>query len=135
MSKLYALSIKQPWASLIVSGRKSIEIRSWPTRLRGRILIHAARVPDSREEAWKWVSKEVQPLTQFGGGIIGEAYLRDCLTYPSAEQFQLDSDRHLNDPSWFRPKGLFGFVFEQVSLLPFRPLPGNVRFFTVEETR
>ncbi len=44
MAKLYALSLKQPWAALLVTGRKRIEVRNWPTARRGRILIHAARV-------------------------------------------------------------------------------------------
>lgn len=36
------LSVLQPWASLIAEGKKRIETRSWPTRYRGRILIHAS---------------------------------------------------------------------------------------------
>src|SRR5204863_2700985 len=39
---VYALSLKQPWAALLVHGRKSVEVRSWPTARRGRVLIHAA---------------------------------------------------------------------------------------------
>ncbi len=35
------LSVKQPWASLIASGRKSIELRSWSTKYRGPVLILA----------------------------------------------------------------------------------------------
>ena len=49
----YALSIKQPWASLIVHGLKTIEVRAWPTARRGRILIHAARVSDDRPFGWE----------------------------------------------------------------------------------
>jgi hypothetical protein len=37
-----ALTVKQPWASLIVEGIKNIENRTWKTNFRGRILIHAA---------------------------------------------------------------------------------------------
>ena len=39
------LSIKQPWASLIVLGIKDIENRSWSTDFRGKIYIHASKVP------------------------------------------------------------------------------------------
>lgn len=35
------LSVRQPWASLIDSGRKSIELRSWSTKYRGPVLILA----------------------------------------------------------------------------------------------
>jgi len=38
-----ALSVKQPWAWLIVNGYKKIENRNWPTSFRGRIYIHAGR--------------------------------------------------------------------------------------------
>lgn len=36
-----ALSVRQPWASLIASGRKTIELRSWSTNYRGPVLILA----------------------------------------------------------------------------------------------
>jgi len=37
-----ALSIKQPWATLIAHGIKDIENRTWRTKFRGRIYIHAS---------------------------------------------------------------------------------------------
>lgn len=41
------LSIQQPWASLIVAGHKKIETRSWNTKYRGELLIHASmKAPD-----------------------------------------------------------------------------------------
>ena len=39
---MYALSIKQPWASLISSGQKTAEIRSWQTQYRGPLVICAS---------------------------------------------------------------------------------------------
>ena len=38
-----ALSVKQPWASLIVSGIKDIENRTWKTNFIGTVLIHASK--------------------------------------------------------------------------------------------
>jgi hypothetical protein len=38
-----ALSLTQPWASLVVAGAKKLETRSWPTYYRGPLLIHAAK--------------------------------------------------------------------------------------------
>ena len=66
-----ALSLKQPWATLLAHGRKTIEIRRWPTNRRGRILIHAARIPDPRPEAWALVSKDLWTYAQLVGGFIG----------------------------------------------------------------
>jgi hypothetical protein len=129
----YALSIKQPWAGLLVEGRKTIEIRRWATLRRGRVLLHAARVPDSRSEAWNWVTDDLRASCAQIGGIIGWAELVECRPYRSRRDFKADCDQHLNDPSWFEGKVLYGFVFARVARLPFRPLPGWVRFFRVDE--
>jgi hypothetical protein len=40
-----AISIKQPWASLIAAGIKTLEIRQWPTDHRGPLLIVSSRRP------------------------------------------------------------------------------------------
>ena len=40
-----ALSVRQPWASLIGDGKKTLEIRSWPTGYRGDLLICASAKP------------------------------------------------------------------------------------------
>lgn len=40
-----ALSVKQPWANMIASGRKTIETRRWSTKYRGPLLIISSRQP------------------------------------------------------------------------------------------
>ena len=40
-----AISLKQPWASWIAQGRKTIEIRRWPTKHRGPLLICSSKRP------------------------------------------------------------------------------------------
>ena len=54
MKALRALSLTQPWASLIVIGAKRIETRSWWTTYRGMIAIHAAKKfpADCRDLCW-----------------------------------------------------------------------------------
>lgn len=48
-----ALTIWQPWASLIAIGVKTVETRGWSTEYRGRLAIHAAGRPmDSQTLAW-----------------------------------------------------------------------------------
>jgi hypothetical protein len=126
-----ALSVKQPWAALLVFGHKTIEIRRWRTRYRGEVLIHAARVPDRRREAWALVPNEIYAAAQMGGGIIGVGLLSDCLAYETRDSFAADERRHRNDPGWFREPPVYGFVLTQVRRLPFRPYPGSVRFFSV----
>ena len=45
-----ALSIKQPYAELILQGKKKIELRKWNTNFRGEFLIHASKIPDLEAE-------------------------------------------------------------------------------------
>lgn len=69
------LTIKEPWATLIIAGYKKYEFRSWKTSYRGKILIHAG------------MSLERDMLKRFKnynlscakGAIIGEAELVDCI--------------------------------------------------------
>ena len=128
----YALSLKQPWAALVVAGRKTVEVRKWATAVRGRVYIHAARVPDDRPEAWSHVPAELRPLAQLAGGLIGAADLAGCVLYRTPAGFAADGPKHLNAPDWFAGPRMYGFVFRGAEPVPFVPCKGNVRFFTVE---
>ena len=132
MEKAYALSVKQPWAALLVVGLKRIEVRRWPTARRGRVLIHAARVPDKRPEAWAHVTAAAEPLAALRGGIIGAAELTRCVEYRTAETFAIDQPLHLNDLAWYEPPVLYGFTFANPEVLPFQSCTGWFRFFPVE---
>jgi len=129
---VYALSLKQPWATMLVRGIKSIEVRRWSTPRRGLILIHAAGVSDTRPEAWRHIPRELRDEAEIVGGIIGSAELTGCLSYRTLAEFLRDRELHRNDPSWFEP-GLFGFQFVAPQLLPFRKYAGWMRFFQVDE--
>ena len=74
------LTIKQPWATLIIQGDKRFEFRSWQTKYRGDLLIHAGKSID--KEAMKRLKKylpEKLPL----GKIIGKVKLVDCIKMSS----------------------------------------------------
>ena len=128
--KSLALSIKQPWATLVAHGQKTVEVRGWATERRGTVLIHASRRSDSRPEAWARLPDELAREARRMGGIIGVADLVDCLIY-DAGTFARDRERHFNDPRWFARPMLYGFVFANARTLPFRPYRGSVRFFPV----
>ncbi|MDQ6756834.1 MAG: ASCH domain-containing protein [Bacteroidota bacterium] len=76
-----ALSLLQPWASLVVMGVKNIETRSWQTQHRGNLLIHA-----SQGKAGSIFATEL-PFTKYitdfkklpFGAIIGVATLTDIV--------------------------------------------------------
>jgi hypothetical protein len=85
-----ALSIKQPWASLIAHGIKDIENRTWKTHFRGRIYIHASAkgtdVDFTLEQTASLFSNEIwNPETGFikdfstVSAIIGEVEIIDCV--------------------------------------------------------
>ena len=131
--QVYALSLKQPWATLLVYGRKTIEVRGWPTARRGPVLIHAARVPDLRKEAWDLLPAELKEAAQLVGGIVGAGELTGCIPYRSLEAFTADRNRHLNDPSWFHGPVLYGFSFAHLRTLPFQAYSGWMRFFPVSQ--
>jgi len=131
--QLYALSIKQPWAALLAHGLKTVEVRGWSSRRRGRVLIHAGRVPDRRAHAWTLVPDFLREAARQVGGIVGSAELTDCITYATAEVFAADRARHLNDPSWFRGRKLYGFTFANMVPLPLRPCTGALFFFPVAD--
>ncbi len=78
-----AISVYQPWADLIVRGIKNIENRSWPTRFRGRILIHAGNVikwdivKQHRRSLGLDSVDDYEPHTM---AIVGMAKIVDCVT-------------------------------------------------------
>ena len=122
-----ALSVKQPWASLIVHGHKPIENRSWGTLFRGRVIIHASKKLEPREmEACRHLMMErgiqlpdSSPLKGLSlhaypaGGIVGVVTMTDCVT--------------ASEDPWF--VGTNGFVFEEATPVPFRACRGALGFF------
>ena len=69
------LTIKQPWATLIAEGLKKYEFRTWNTKYRGKILIHAGLSCDSLAMR-KLFAKD---LTYPNGTIIAEAEIVDVI--------------------------------------------------------
>lgn len=70
------LTIKQPWATLIMQGDKRFEFRSWQTKYRGDLLIHAGKGVD--KEAMKRLSKYLPKELPYGK-ILGKVKLIDCI--------------------------------------------------------
>lgn len=70
------LTIKQPWATLIMQKYKRFEFRSWKTNYRGELLIHAGKSID--KEALKRLEKYL-PDELPVGKILGKVTLCDCI--------------------------------------------------------
>ncbi len=132
-AKFLAISVKQPWAALLVAGVKTVEVRTWATRTRGRVLIHAAKTADPRPEGWRLVNTpELKELASLRGGLIGVANLTACVRYRTAEAFAEAAEAHRNAPDWFRAGGLYGFVFQNPTPIAYHACPGRTLFFAVE---
>lgn len=113
-----AVTLWQPWASLIVVGAKRIETRNWATRYRGEIAIHAAQ-KWNRElmaiaaECRCWTGDPgLLPL----GAVVATARLTDCLPTESPELAHIltEQEVRLGDYS----AGRFAWVLEDVQPLP-----------------
>lgn len=111
------ISIRQPWAWLIVSKHKDIENRGWPTRFRGPVAVHTGKYVPYEEEC-----AEIEQ--RFGiklpgdfdvGGIVGVTKIVDCVT--------------VHQSPWFT--GNYGFVLRGSRPVRFIPTPGKVGLFTV----
>ena len=69
------ITIKQPWATLIAEGYKEFEFRTWKTKYRGEILIHAGKGIDKKAmEKFKHLNLEYPT-----GCIIAKASITDCI--------------------------------------------------------
>jgi len=74
------ITIKQPWATLIAKGYKEYEFRTWKTKYRGDILIHAGKNIDKKAmERFHYLNLEF-PL----GKIIASATITDCIKVDDA---------------------------------------------------
>jgi len=101
-----ALSIRQPWVELILRGRKTIEVRKWNTRFRGRFLLHASKKVD--DISFEGIDKD--DLVR--GAIVGSAILKDVIIYNTKEEFERDYEKHLSKN--FPKSPMFGFLLEDV---------------------
>lgn len=131
-----ALSIQQPWAWAIIRPDitdpgeraaayaagiiKDIENRTWPTKIRGRVLVHTGKTIDkgaypylAREFPWLKVPPP-EELPTFG--VVGTVEITGCVRQSSSR--------------WFG--GDYGFVLAEALPLPFKAMPGKLKFFHCE---
>lgn len=135
---MFALTVRQPWAWAIMHGGKNVENRTWNTRIRGRIAIHAGATFGTIErmdiqairEIYRQLGRDPDsvpyprpaddlPTAPYAlGAIIGTADLVDCVT--------------AFDSPWFF--GPHGFLLANREPLP-RPIPykGRQGFFGIDD--
>lgn len=121
-----AISIRQPWAWLIVNGYKDIENRTWKTARRGEYLVHASKTLSAA--SYEVVKKMIERTPEIAhvadlipprsellvGGVVGSVCIDDCVSASLSP--------------WFLNSG-YGFVLSQGRPLSFCLCKGKLNFF------
>ena len=123
-----SLSLRQPWAELILQGRKTIETRTWNTNFRGRFIIHAAQ---SINKEWCERFGIQNPVT---GALVGSAELVSVKEYNSLAQWTVDDEKHCF-PLKVWTKKRYGFVLKNVQRMKPIPWKGKLNFFEVSNSQ
>lgn len=120
-----ALSIRQPWASAIICLGKDIENRTWRTKFRGRVLIHAGKTFD--HPGWERLIRLhptmeslliSSPILAPRGGIIGSVEIVDC------------TNENIKSKWWEGPP-VYGWRLKDPESCQFIPCNGKLSFFDV----
>lgn len=122
-----ALSIRQPWVSLILAGRKKIETKSTTTKRRGRVFLHASATMGPSERAAA-IREGLDPDTLPRGAIVGSVDIIDSVR---AEDLEVSAnERRVGDYS----PGRWGWKLDDVRALP-KPVPakGALSFWNVPD--
>ena len=90
-----AISLKQPWANLVASGKKTIETRKWTTGYRGPLIICSSRIPKIEPAGYALCVAElyhIEPMRK-------EHEKAACIkVYPGAYSWFLRNIRALKNP-------------------------------------
>lgn len=125
-----ALTIKQPYASLIAEEIKEYEFRTWKTKYRGEFLIHAGKGKNKT-----FMEKfEKLNLEYPAGYIIAKATLEDCIEVTDEFREILKSKNPevyshvINDKEW---KG-YAFKLTNIEKIDNIPAKGKLSFWNIE---
>lgn len=125
------ITIKQPFASLIAEGYKEYEFRTWQTKYRGEILIHAGKSIDKNAmEKFKDYNLEY-PL----GRIIAKANLVDCIKINDKERKMLKAKKSLvyenviNEIDWDG----YGFKLENIQKIDPIKIDGKLGLWNYDQ--
>ncbi len=120
------LSVSQPYADLIVQGKKTIELRTWNTKFRGEFLVHAPF--KIKKDVCKILGIDETKLRR--GVIIGKAEIYDVKIYDSISDLKSDYKKHFATEEFLRHR--YGFLLKKPRELRI-PLPykGRLGFFNV----
>lgn len=105
-----AISVREPYASLIMDGKKTIETRTWTTNYRGKLLICASKYPRTKNSGKALC---VVDLVKIRPMIQKDELMARCEIYPNAQ-------------SWI--------ILNRKRIKPF-PVKGQLGLFEVPDSR
>lgn len=122
-----ALSIRQPWADLIIQGKKTLELRNWTVTHRGPLAIHASQTVD--DAACRLHG--IDPRHVSAGVLIGIVNL-DATIPLDADAFAASTAEHLSTAAFKAP--LFGWRLSDPQAFE-QPIPytGRMGLFNVPD--
>jgi hypothetical protein len=113
-----AITIKQPFASLIASGLKEYEFRTWKTNYRGKIYIHAGLGTDAKAiEKFKDYNLEYPK-----GEIIAVAELVDCIIIDEEVKKELQEKNSLVYSGVIHDTSFQGYGFQLANIRKVKPI-------------
>lgn len=125
------ITIKQPFASLIAEGYKEYEFRTWKTKYRGEILIHAGKGIDKKAmEKYKHLNLEYP-----SGCIIAKATITDCIYVDEKLKQKLKAKNELIYHNVLRKDSTFngyGFKLENIEKIKNIPINGKLSLWEYE---
>jgi hypothetical protein len=136
-----ALSLWQPWASLIAVGAKKYETRSWKTSYRGPLLICSAKTHKGQKLVCNGDRKTYDRMREHIGAIWAQACgfahcivnLTDCITTiwlcENTERFSVTAEEKLFGD--FSP-GRYAWKLENVRTIKPFPVKGRQGLFNIE---
>ncbi|KKK87600.1 hypothetical protein LCGC14_2751630 [marine sediment metagenome] len=112
-----ALTLTQPWASLVALGHKQVETRSWRTQYRGPIAIHAAKGFPSEARRFAELERAIGRIPDRipRGAVVCIIDLVDCQPTEEVALRISGLERHLGD---YAP-GRWAWLFDPASLRAF----------------
>jgi len=109
-----AISIKQPWANLIVHGKKNIETRVWATSYRGRILLVSSKSPNIEPAGYALAVADLvdcRPMEKFDEDAA------QCSVYAGAFSWILRNIQAIEPVSVKGRLGLYDISLDKLSIV------------------